>query len=129
MRSHPGCYRLSFMLPAGITADSGSHAPSPEGCLLHVTGGSLVEIVGPSREATFEHATRLLRVSCRGRPPLSIAATLRTPARPSGADSWSIIIGADVAFSPTALGPHFPRPAAAVNEFRKILTVGADAAV
>lgn len=108
MRSHPGSYRLSFLLPAGAVACSGSHAPSAYGCLLHITGGSLVEIVGPSREATFEHATRLLRESCRGRPPLWIAATLQTPVRPAGRDCWSIIIGADVAFSPTSLDPHFP---------------------
>jgi hypothetical protein len=108
MRCHPGSYRLIFSLPAGAMADSGSHAPSPEGCLLEVTGVNLVEIVGPSREAVFEHATRLLRVSCRGRR-VSIAALLRSPAKPAGIDSWSIIVGADVAFSPTSLDPHFPQ--------------------
>ena len=108
MRCHPGSYRLSFLLPAGVKVDRGSHQPSPHGCLLHVDG-PLIEIVGPSREATFEHASRLLRVACKGRPPLSIAADLRTPARPSGRDTWSIIVGADIAFSPTSLDPHFPR--------------------
>ena len=110
MRSHHGQYRLSFLLPAGSACDSGSHQPSPDGCLLHVTF-PLAEIVGPSREAVFEHATRLLRVSCRSLPPLAIAAMLSTPGRPVGADSWSIIVGADIAFSPTSLSPHFPRQA------------------
>lgn len=109
MRSHPGLYRLSFLLPAGALACSGSHQPSPEGCLLHVTF-PLVDIAGPSREAVFEHATRFLRVSCRGRPPLSIAARLSTPGRTVGTDGWTIIVGADIAFSPTALDPHLPRP-------------------
>jgi hypothetical protein len=112
MRCHPGSYRLSFLLPAGVTADSGSHQPSDEGCLLHVAH-HIAEIVGPSREAVFEHAARFLRVSCRASlegqlPPLSIAAMLQTPARPSGRDTWSIIVGADIAFSPTSLDPHFP---------------------
>jgi hypothetical protein len=108
MRSHPDRYRLTFLLPAGITADAGSHAPSPEGCLLHV-GDGLVVIVGPSREATFERATRFLRVVCRGRRE-AIAATLRMPDQLAGGDSWSIQVGADVAFSPTSLDPYFPKP-------------------
>jgi hypothetical protein len=107
MRCHPGLHRLSFLLPAGTRVDSGIHQPSPDGCLLRFDR-MLVEISGPSREAVFEHATRLLRVSCRGRPPLSISAMLSTPARPSGRDTWSIIVGADVAFSPTSMDPHFP---------------------
>jgi hypothetical protein len=109
MRCHPGSYRLSFLLPAGTHVDSGIHQPSPDGCLLRVDR-MLVEISGPSREAVFEHATRLLRVSALGRPPLSIAATLSTPTRPPGRDTWSIIVGADVAFSPTSLDPHLPGP-------------------
>lgn len=105
--SAPARYRLSFLLPGGVRVDSGRHRPSPDGCLLHVDG-VLVAILGPSREAVFEHATRLLRVSCKGRPPLSIAAELQTPS-PSGRDTWSIIVGADIAFSPTSLDPHFPQ--------------------
>lgn len=114
MRCHPGSFRLSFLLLAGVSADRGSHQPSPEGCVLEVTA-PLVAISGPSREAVFEHATSFLRLSCRGLPPVSIAATLETPALPSWlgggrSDTWSIIVGADVAFSPTALDPHFPTP-------------------
>lgn len=110
MRSHPGSYRLSFLLPAGTSVDSGSHRPSPDGCTLNVTF-PLAEILGPSREAVFEHAARLLRVSCRGQR-CAIAARLETPARPSGSDTWSIIVGADIAFSPTSLDPQFPSAAA-----------------
>jgi hypothetical protein len=106
MRCHPGLYRLTFLLPPGSRCDSGSHQPSPDGCLLHVTF-PLAEIVAPSREAAFDHAARLLRVSCRGLC-VAIAASLQTPARPAGRDTWSIIVGADIAFSPTSLPPHFP---------------------
>lgn len=116
MRSHPGSFRLSFLLPSGIRAESGCHQPSDDGCRLTVIHRVMVEILGPSRESAFDHATRFLRVSCRGRPPLSIAATLETPSGPGWgsikrSDTWSIIVGADVAFSPTSLGPHFPRQA------------------
>lgn len=112
MRCHPALFRLSLLLPAGARVEPGSHQPSGEGCRLRANG-PLVEIAGPSREAVFEHTARLLRVACGAnlagqRPPLSIAATLATPARPSGRDTWSIIVGADIAFSPTALDPHFP---------------------
>jgi hypothetical protein len=112
MRSHPDLYRLTFLLPAGANARPGTHQPSPDGCALTVRF-PLVEIMGPSRGAVFEHAARLLRLACRGLPPLSIASVLATPARPAGRDSWSIIVGADVAFSPTGLDPSFPasRPA------------------
>ena len=97
------------MLPKGICADSGSHAPSDLGCSMRVLA-PLVKISGPSREAVFEHATRLLRVSCRGRGPLSIAATLVSPLPVSGTDRWSISVGADVAFAPTSLGHWLPSP-------------------
>jgi hypothetical protein len=123
MRSHPGLFRLSFLLPTGTTVVAGSHRPSPEGCLMHVEADRLIEIVGPSREAVFEHAARLLRVVCRGLSAVSIAAMLKTPARPVGHDSWTIIVGADVAFSPTALDPFFlkdsiPRPSPVLELLR-----------
>lgn len=111
MRSHPELFRLSFLLPDGVKACPGSHQPSPHGCRVNVTAGSLVEITGPSREATFEHCAAFFRVARRAtQRPFSIAATLVTPIRPAGRDSWSIIVGADVAFSPTSLDPHFPEP-------------------
>lgn len=108
MRCHPGSYRLSFLLPRGALACPGSHRPSPDGCLLHITY-PMAEIIAPSREAAFEHAARLLRVSCRGQRA-SIAARLETPSRPVGSDAWTIVVGADVAFTPTGLDPYFPKP-------------------
>ena len=113
MRCYPGSYRLSFLLPAGAQIVSGRHRPSLDGCELNVTF-PLVEILGRSRDAVFEHASRFLRVACRKCPAVSIAAILETP-RPHGwagrrSDTWSIIVGADIAFSPTSLNPYFPRP-------------------
>lgn len=100
-------YRLSFLLPDGASAPAGFHQPSPEGCALQVTW-PLVLIIGPSRGAVFDHASRLLRVTCRHLPPTAVAANLVTGARPAGQDAWTIIVGADVAFSPTGLDPEFP---------------------
>lgn len=109
MRSHPALFRLTFLLPDGAVAPSGFHQPSPEGCALAITW-PLTAITGPSRKAVFDHASRLLRDTCRHLPPTSIAAALQTPARPAATDSWSIIVGADVAFSPTGLDAEFPVP-------------------
>jgi hypothetical protein len=110
MRSHPDLFRLTFLLPPGADARPGTHQPSADGCALTVRF-PLAEITGPSRPAVFEHAARLLRVACRGLPPLSIGANLESPARPAARDAWSIIVGADVAFSPTGIDPELPRPA------------------
>lgn len=113
MRSPPTSIRLSFLLPKGVTADPGSHAPSPFGCTLDVAG-PMVLITGPSREAVFAHAATLLRVLRRQtNQPHSISALLETPPRchlgRGGRDTWHIIVGADVAFAPTSLGAEFPR--------------------
>jgi hypothetical protein len=106
--SAPRSFYLSFMLPRGVDAVGDDVAL--EGCKVRVSP-PLVKICGPSRERVFQVATAFLRHACRDRPPLSIAATLRSPAPLSGSDSWSIIVGADVAFSPTSLDPHFPKAA------------------
>jgi hypothetical protein len=114
MRQFPRPYRLTFFLPRelGRGVPQGHHAPCADGCTVQVEPPGLVMIAGPSRDATFEQAARLLRIAVRRRPqrePLSIAAILDSP-DPSGRDSWSIAVGADVAFSPTGLGVHFPQP-------------------
>ncbi|MCK1501476.1 hypothetical protein [Bradyrhizobium sp. 188] len=109
MRPAPQSFKLTFLLPGGAAVTPGFHQPAPDGCALDVRW-PLVEISGPSRRAVFDHATRLLRLSCRHLPPTAISAQLVTPARPAGRDAWSIIVGADVAFSPTGLDPEFPRP-------------------
>ncbi len=112
MRSHPGLFRLTFLLPAGSQADSGRHQPSPDGCTLEITF-PFVEITGPSREATFEHATRLVRTACRGRHAITALLQRAYPElglrRSSGGDTWHITVGADVSFSPTSLDPYLPR--------------------
>ena len=110
MRCHPGSFYLSFLLPKGANAAGDDVAPGD--CRIRVSP-PLVKIAGPSRERVFEVATTFLRHVCRDHTPLSIAATLVSPPPVSGSDGWSIIVGADVAFSPTSLDPHFPRAASA----------------
>lgn len=100
-------YALTFLLPQGTRADSGTHQPSPDGCRMRLDW-PLVEIQGPSRQAVFEHAGRLIRLVCRDQAPLSIPAILLTPIVPASRDAWSIIVGAEVAFSPTPIDPYFP---------------------
>jgi hypothetical protein len=98
------------LLPRGLAAIEGTPAPSDDGCTLEIDG-PLVRVRGGSREAVFEHATRLLKIAHGGQGrPLAISAILHSPSRPSGFDRWSIIVGAEVAFSPTALDPWLPGP-------------------
>lgn len=116
MRSPP-TYLLTFLLPDGVSAAAGSTLPDDDGCAVGIDRGTFVEIRGPSRQAVFDRAAVLLRAACRGRGALSILALLRTPARAysqssaGGRDDWTIIVGADVAFSPTAIDPHLAKPA------------------
>jgi hypothetical protein len=108
MRSRPGLFRLSFALPAGWLLSYNGPQPLAHGCFCEVAR-YLVSIQGPSREAVFDDAATVFRalMGITGEP-LSIAGTLETP---HGRDTWSIILNADVAFSPTSLDPHFPRAA------------------
>ena len=113
MRTLVSLYRLSFLLPPGAPlARTLARSDPPfdlEAFTVHSAG--LVSITGASREAAFAQAALFLRELCRGLKPQSIAATMITtahPGMPGGRDSWSIIVGADVAFSPTAMPPHFP---------------------
>ena len=112
MRGSPAAYRLSFMLPASVFlgVQPGRHQPCLHGCLLTVAPAGLVTITGPSRQSVFDQAARFLRVHCKGCGPQSIAAVLVSPPVycPAGRDSWSIIVGASVAFAPTALGAEIP---------------------
>jgi hypothetical protein len=109
MRSHPGSFDLRFLLPRGIRLANGI-LPLPRGCQAEIEGG-LVRVRGDSREHVFDDAAGLVSGLAAARP-LSISAILYTPSRPSGFDRWHIIAGADVAFSPTALDPYFPRQVA-----------------
>ena len=113
MRSSQGSFSLTFLLPADFRLSYDGTQPGANGCLL-ATRGALVEVSGPSREAVLNDATPLLR-TIHGflERPFSITAVVRSPPPVPGVDSWSIIVGADVAFSPTSLDPHFPRAASA----------------
>lgn len=110
MRSHPGSYRLRFLLPADFRLTYGGPQPGRHGCAIRATS-NLVEIDGRSREHVFDAGADLLRTLHVMVKPLSfsVSAILETPI---GADSWSIIVGADVAFSPTSIDPYFPTAAA-----------------
>ena len=108
MRSSPSSFRLTFVLPtAARTARSGVYPGWVPGCELAIAG-PFVAITGPSRERAMEQAARFLRVTCQGLPALSIDTVLESPLPVSGRDGWNIIVGADIAFSPTSLPPHFP---------------------
>jgi hypothetical protein len=95
------------MMPRGILAVRGGNRDN--GCAIEVDP-PLVRIRGDSREAVFDTAAEVVR-TLPGSRPLSLSGILHSPARPSGFDRWTIIVGAEVAFSPTALDPHFPRTA------------------
>jgi hypothetical protein len=127
MGSPSASHLLSFMLPGGAAAIRAPAAGWSFGCMVEI-GRILVQILGPSREAVFEVAGLVLRQACDDLPPQAIAARLYTlppeqradgrdwlhVSTPHGAaDGWTIITGADVAFSPTALDPYFPKAAAA----------------
>ncbi len=109
MRSYPGSYWLSFLLPPGLQVTPARHQAVRNDCTLRVQVG-LVKISGPSRGAVFEVAAAFLR---GGAPklPLSISAILQSPEPGAGRDSWTIIVNADIAFAPTALDAEFPKVA------------------
>jgi hypothetical protein len=107
VRTSPGQIRLAFLLPIDFDLAYDGPQPAANGCFLKMIG-PVVEVVGRSREAVFEAATPLLLIINQMlERPISIAATLQSP--PCSTDAWSIIVGADIAFSPTSLDPHFPR--------------------
>lgn len=103
-------HRLIFMLPAAIAGSVpyGRHHPCLHACILNVERGGRIVIEGPSRERVFEQATRFLRVVAKGHGRFSIAAVLTTPPPSRGRDGWQIIVGADVAFSPSEIEAQFP---------------------
>lgn len=100
-------YQLSFLLPAQLafSVPVGRHHPCLHQCILTVGLNGLVSIEAPSKERAFEQATRFLRKIAKGHAPMSITAVLAT-SEPRGRDGWSIIVGTDVAFSPTSLPPY-----------------------
>jgi hypothetical protein len=109
--SYPGSYRLVFLLPSRLLlmVQPGRHQPCLHGCVLTIDRRGLVTVTGSSRERVFDQAARFLKLICKGHGALSLAATLT---QPGGRDGWSIIVGADVAFSPTSIEPHVAGPGA-----------------
>jgi hypothetical protein len=108
VRSSPNSFRLTFLLPdRARPARSGAFRGWVADCELSVQGG-FIAISGPSRERVMEQAARLIRVACQDLREISIAATLESPPPVSGRDGWTIIVNADIAFAPTALGATFP---------------------
>jgi hypothetical protein len=112
MRSSPGSFRLSFLLPPGVTAAPDTYSGWVPHCAVEIDRLRAV-ITGPSKDAVIEQAARLVRVICLGRRDLSIDATLESPPPLSGRDAWTIVVGADIAFLPTGLGALFPERAIA----------------
>ena len=106
-------FRLSFLLPqdAQLAVGIDRCLPFDNGCDAAVHGAGLAIIGGPSREAVFVAAAAFIAALCEGLGPLSIAATMKTerqPGIPSGRDSWSIVVGAEVAFCATSIAPEIP---------------------
>ena len=118
---------LTFLLPKGarrvVPPNAMSDSGWPYGCLVDVGRISLISIMGPSREAAFETAGLIVRESCQGLGARSISVRLYTfppedrcdgrdwllvGSGPGGVDGWTLIVGAEVAFAPTALGATFP---------------------
>lgn len=112
MRSSPGSYRLWFLLPPGIAAAPGAYSNWVPGCEVEIDRLRAV-ITGPSKDAAIEQAARVVRVICQGKSELAIGAVLESPPPGGGRDGWTIIVGAAIAFAPTALGVQFPERAVA----------------
>lgn len=112
MRESPEPFRLSFLLPAALIlrVPPGRHQPCLAGCRLDVDRVGLAVILGPSPARVFDQAERFLQPHLRELPALAIAANLKFPGRIDGGktDHWTIIVGADIAFSPTPIEPYIP---------------------
>lgn len=122
-------YRLSFLLPEGASLEFtwDGWSPTIEGCGYLVHGAGLVVVTAPSREAALDTAGDFLRAACRGLGARSVALTLLTPdgaSGPRGRDRWTAVVGANVAFFPTGLGPYLPRSRAPPPADRLDGTVG-----
>lgn len=106
-------YKLSFFLPRGLllSVHPGRYHPCLAGCVVRTDAVGWTTIEGPSREIVFAQWRRWLRDVCRGHGPQDITAVLRSPrqgdrerwtGRHGAADSWTAIVGADVAIVPGA---------------------------
>jgi hypothetical protein len=113
---------LTFLLPPGSRRVVAPAEGWPFRCVVEF-GKISVNVMGPSREATFATAARIGIAACADLPPQSISVRLYTfppeekgggrdwlhvSSPPGGVDGWTMIVGAEVAFAPTALGATFP---------------------
>ena len=105
-------FKLVFALPASLRLVApGRHQPNPDGPTLVIDRSGWCSVLGPSRREVLEHAGRFLKSVAKGRGPIKIiGATLVTPpnyypgAVRGGRDGYTIVIGAEVSFSPTTVG-------------------------
>lgn len=114
MRANAGAYRLTFSLPKSLWASAipGYHQPCLEGCQVAIMRGYVVFVEGPSKELVFDQARRILRIICKGHIAVELPARLESPLRDRfgrpypGRDTWSIIVNAEIAFTPTSLSSN-----------------------
>jgi hypothetical protein len=109
-------YRMRFLLPRTLMlgVQIGRHHPCLHQCLLEVDKAYVVRVRAPTREKLFAQASAWLRTAAKGHiadgQSFQISAKVQTPARIcAGLDSWTIVVGADVAFAPTGLGVEMPK--------------------
>lgn len=108
MRSSPESVRLTFVLPKGARLlPCGVHRDWVKGCELTVAM-QFIAIRGPSRERVQEQAARVIRACCQDLENVAIGAVMETTGPGAGRDGWTVIVNADIAFAPTALGASFP---------------------
>jgi hypothetical protein len=105
--------KLTFTLPATLAfaVSEGRVLPCLAGTLLTVDKLGQVNITGKARDQVFEQAERWLGMIAKQHPPRAIHAVLSCdkpgdgwPAR----DSWWIVIGGRISFSPSRLPPELP---------------------
>lgn len=106
--------RATFLLPEGAAlADAiDTCLPLDFGCELELHGAGLVLVGAHSREALFLGLAPFLVVLCAPIRPQSIAITVSTTRAQDGGparDSWTVIVGANIAFCPSRLPPLIPQ--------------------
>jgi len=103
-------YRLTFLVPRAILRVAAGRLEQLllRGCAIDLTAAPLVRVEAPAAPMAFDQAARLLRARGGNEAPRSIDAILESSAGNGGRDRWTIVLGADVSFAPTALGAYLP---------------------
>ncbi|MCC6172048.1 MAG: hypothetical protein IT481_08470 [Gammaproteobacteria bacterium] len=101
-------YRLTFRLPPVLAlVPAGRHHPCVADTILEIDRDGVVTVTGPSRDRLFEQVRRWLAPIARGHGPLTMTGTVVTPPGAAGArggrDTWTIITGVAVAFTPATI--------------------------